>query len=603
MLYHNLEVKRMENIEISSTLEEVADLLEIQGANPFRVRAYRTAVRTVEDHGEPFRKLVAEERSLTELPGIGKEMASHIKELVQTGKLGILEDLRGQVPRSLVELTRLPGVGPKKARRLWKELQIDTVDKLEKAILEGKVAALAGFGEKSEQKILHGIREYRRHLGRFKLSDADQYVIPLLEYMAEAPGIERLQTAGSYRRRKETIGDIDLLVVAKNPEPVMRRFTHYPKVEKVLLAGDTRGTVQLTFGLQVDLRIVPPKSYGAALVYFTGSKEHNIKLRQRALDRNLRVSEYGVFRVREEEEKGTEVVEQETAARRDPWEGQLVAGREEKEVYATVGLPWIPPELRDDRGEIEAAARGVLPDLVQIEDIRGDLQMHSTWSDGKNSIQEMLLGCARKGYEYLAMSDHSKALAMTGGLDAERLRSQWKEIEEVVAQHHEIKLLRSLEVDILADGRLDLEDEMLARLDIVIVSVHSRFDLPLAQQTKRILTAIQHPEVNILAHPTARLINRRGPIAIDLDEVLRCAAEYQVAVELNAHPDRLDLKDTHLMLAKKLGVRIVISTDAHRVQDLDLMRYGVEQARRAWLEKKDILNTLPVEKLLKAFEK
>ncbi len=592
----------MENIEIIRILGEVADLLEIQGANPFRVRAYRTAVRTVEDHAEPFERLVAEEVSLTKLPGIGKEMASHIKELVQTGKLGLLDGLRRQVPRSLVELKRLPGVGPKKVRRLWKELQIDTVDKLEKAIQEGRVAALSGFGEKSEQKILHGIREYRRHIGRFKLSDADQYVTPLLEYMAEAPGIERLQIAGSYRRRKETIRDIDLLAVAENPEPVMRRFTHYPKVEKVILVGDTRGTVLLDFGLQVDLRIVPPESHGAALVYFTGSKEHNIKLRQRALERDLRVSEYGVFQVREEE-KGKKDVEQGIAARRDPWEGQLVAGQEEKEVYAAVDLPWIPPELRENRGEIEAAAQWMLPDFVQIEDIRGDLQMHSTWSDGKNSIQEMLMGCARKGYEYLAMSDHSKALAITGGLDVERLCNQWKEIGELVSQHHEIRLLRSLEVDILADGRLDLEDEMLAKLDIVIVSVHSRFDLSLAQQTKRILTAIQHPEVNILAHPTARLLNRREPIEVDLDEVLRCAAEHQVAVELNAHPDRLDLKDTHLMLAKNLGVKIVISTDAHRIQDLDLMHYGVEQARRAWLEKKDILNTLSVEKLLEAFEK
>ncbi len=392
------------------------------------------------------------------------------------------------------------------------------------------------------------------------------------------------------------MGDIDLLVIARRPGPVMERFTSYPKVARVEMAGETRGRIALQSGLEVDLRILPRKSYGAAMVYFTGSKEHNIKLRKRAIERGLRLSEYGVFRQDDLDDESGEETE------RDPWAGEMIAGKEEKQVYRALDLPWIAPELREDRGEVEAAAAGELPELIQLEDMRGDLQMHSTWSDGKNSIEEMLEGCVAKGYEYFAMTDHSKALAMTGGLDAKRLRQQWKEIAEIQERHPEIRILRGQEVDILADGSLDLEDEMLEELDLVVISVHSRFDLPVAEQTKRVITAIQHPQVDILAHPTGRLINRRPPFDLALDEVLQCAKENHVIVELNAHPERLDLKDTHLMLARELGLQVVISTDAHRVQHLDLMRYGVEQARRAWLTKGDVVNTLPLAELLKALE-
>src|SRR4051794_23429764 len=606
----------MDNPEIARTLEEVADILEIQNANPFRIRAYRNAVRTVETVTVPLRRWVEENRPLTDLPGIGKEMAGHIKEMVETGTLGFRDELlaevpralielmhlpglgpkkarRGwgevhsgaggegadpprigkemaghikemvetgtlgfrdellaEVPRALIELMHLPGLGPKKARRVWDELKIGSVDELEAAAKEGRIASLSGFGAKSQEKILAGIADYRQQGSRFLLNEAERSVEPLLAYLRETPEIERLEVAGSYRRRKETIGDIDLLAIASRPVPVMERFRGYAQVDKVLMAGETRSTVVLGSGLQVDLRVVPAECYGAALVYFTGSKEHNVKLRRRAVERGLRISEYGVFKVHEE---GSETA------------GECIGGGEEAEVYAAVGLAWIPPELREDHGEIELAAAGRIPDLIRVEDLRGDLHMHSTWSDGRNSIAEMAAACAARGYEYMVISDHSKSLAMTGGLDAYRLREQWAEIEQVRARHPEIRILRAMEVDILGDGSLDLEDEMLAGLDLVLVSLHSRFDLPADQQTERVLKALSHPEVNIFCHPTARLINRRKPVEMDLDLILRRAAELGVAVELNSSPNRLDLRDTHLKLARELGCKVVIDTDAHRI--------------------------------------
>jgi len=578
----------LENPEIARVLEEVADVLEIQNENPFRIRAYRNATRTVEGLTTPLRKWVEEGRSLTDLPGIGKEMANHIREMVETGTLGFRDELLAEVPRSLIELMRLPALGPKKAKKIHDELKVGSLDELEAAAKEGRIAAIPGFGAKSQEKILAGIEEYRQHGSRFLLTDADRAIEPLLAYLRDVPEVERLEVAGSYRRRCETVGDIDLLAIASQAIPVMERFRAYPQVDKVLMAGDTRSTIVLGSGLQVDLRVVPAECYGAALVYFTGSKEHNVKLRRRAVERGLRISEYGVYRLDE---------------RNPDSEGERIAGREEADVYATVGLGWIAPELREDRGEIEAAAAGRLPALIRLGDLRGDLHMHSTWSDGRNSIEEMVEACAARGYEYMVISDHSKSLAMTGGLDAYRLRLQWAEIENVRARHPEIRILRSMEVDVLGDGSLDLEDEMLAGLDLVLVSLHSRFDLPADQQTARVLRALEHPEVNIFCHPTARYINRRKPVEMDVDRVLRRAAELGVAVELNSNPHRLDLKDTHLRLAKELGCKIVIDSDSHRTRELDLLRYGVEQARRAGLEANDVLNTLPFEKFQAAIQR
>ncbi len=577
----------MENVDIARALDDVATLLEIKGANPFRIRAYQNAARTIEEHAVPVRKLVSDGADLTELQGIGKDIAGHVTELVETGRLGLLEGLAEEVPRTLIEITRIPGVGPKRTRKLWEALGIETVGALEQAASAGAVAEIEGFGAKSQEKILSAIAARRRLVGRFKLSDADQYVQPLIAHLQSLEAVQRIEVAGSYRRRSETVGDIDVLVIAAEPRQVMERFTTYPGVQKVELAGDTKGTVVLTSGLQVDLRVVPPESYGAALQYFTGSKEHNVRLRKRAVSRGLRVSEYGVF-----------LTDSADVGITDPYAGEYIAGWEEKDVYEALELPWIPPELREDRGEIDAAERGALPELIAASDIRGDLQMHSTWSDGKHSIEEMLDGCVARGYDYFAITDHSKALAMTGGMDAVKLRGQWKEIDEIASRRDDIRVLRGMEVDILADGSLDLDDAMLEQLDLVLVSVHSKLDLPLVQQTDRVLEAIRHPAVHILAHPTGRLINRREPMQLDLDEVLRCAVEHRVIVELNAHPDRLDLRDTHLMRAKDLGVKISIGTDAHRVGDLGLMHYGVEQARRAWLTSSDVVNAWPLEEML-----
>jgi DNA polymerase (family 10) len=584
----------VENTEIAAVLSQVGTLLEIQGANPFRIRAYENASRTVAEHPVPLRALVAEGADLKDLPGIGKDMAGYIKELVETGRLHVLDELTREIPATLLDLMRLPGVGPKKARKLWKELGVETLEQLEAAARVGRVEDLEGFGQKTQAKILEAIANRRQQGVRFRLSEADQIIAPLVAHLRSYAGARHVEVAGSYRRRLETVGDIDILVIADEPDPVIAHFTAYPRVRSVEAAGGTRATVILESGLQVDLRVLPEESYGAALLYFTGSKAHNVKLRKRSLALGLSISEYGAVRV---EEGGAE----EPGERRT---GPLVAGATEAEMYAAVGLPLIPPELREDRGEIEAAAAGSLPrHLITVADIRGDLQMHSTWSDGKLSIAQMLDACAARGYEYCAMTDHSKTLAMVRGLDAQRLAEQWREMDEVTAGRTGIRLLRSMEIDILRDGSLDLEDEVLERLDLVVVSIHTLLDLPEARQTRRIVAALRHPHVHVLGHPTGRLINRRNPMAFDLEEVLQCAAEYGVAVELNAQPDRLDLRDTQIARARELGVKVVISTDAHHARELEFMRYGVEQARRAWLEPEHVLNTLPLERFLEAIKK
>lgn len=576
----------MENFRIARILSEIGDLLEIQGANPFRIRAYRNAAHTVEGQTVPLQRMLSEGEDLTELPGIGKDMASHIAEMVETGEAQVHQELLTEIPAGLLDLMRLPNVGPKRAGKLHEALGVSSVDELEVAAQEGRVAGLKGFGEKSQDKILDGIAEFRRHQERLRISDADRHAQPLLDYLNESPALTRLEIAGSYRRRRETVGDLDLLGIVEGGEDaarkVMERFTSYSEVENVQMSGDTRCSVTLSSGLQVDLRLLPPESYGAALIYFTGSKEHNVTLRKRAVSRGLTVSEYGVFRVEDDER---------------------IAGETEEDVYSSLDLPFIPPELREDRGEIAAAEKGELPELLTLDDLRGDLQMHSTWSDGKNSIEQMLEACVERGYEYFALTDHSQALAMANGLNRERLQEQWKEIDEIASRHPEIRFLKSLEVDILAEGVLDMDDDMLEGLDMVLVSVHSRFELSEAKQTERVIRALQHPQVNVLAHPTGRVLNRREPFALDVDAVLQCAAENVVAVELNAAPERLDLKDTHLLRARELGVPVVISTDAHSIRHLDWMRYGVEQARRAWLEPRHVLNCRPVDEVVQFLNK
>lgn len=586
----------MENIEIVRVLDEVADLLEIQQANPFRVRAYRNAVRTINAHASPMRKLVEQGADLTELPSIGKGLADNIRELVESGRLTMLEEMAAEIPPGLVELMRLPGVGPKKARKLWDELGVESIDDLEEVASKGRVAELPGFGLKTQDRILRGIRNYRTSTTRFRLGEVDKLLPPLIEHLQATPGVTRLEVAGSYRRRKETVGDIDILVLADDARAASDALTGFSGVESVIGAGGTKTSVRLRSGLQVDLRVVPPESWGAALIYFTGSKEHNIRLRRRALERKLRVSEYGVFTI-PEESLGDALGERGIAS-----EGEMVAGATEEEVYGALDLSWLPPEIRRDRGELPASDARELPGLVERSDLRGDVHMHSDWSDGRVSLEEMVEACVARGYEYMAITDHSKALAMVEGLDAAKLRRQWDEIAKVQAAHPEIRILRGLEVDILRDGSLDLEDEMLDQLDVVIISVHSFFGMDRAQQTSRVLKALAHPRSMIFGHPTGRIINRRGPIDVDIDDILHACAEFGVAVEVNSHPHRLDLKDSHLWRARELGVPVVVATDAHRPDDLDLAQYGIEQARRAWLTPEHVLNTRGVDDFLAAFQ-
>jgi len=572
----------MENLDVARLLREMADLLEIQGANPFRIRAYRNAVATVQAQSRPLKDMVRAGEALTALPGIGKNVASHLDELFTTGRITRLDELAEEFPRTLVELMRLDGVGPKKARKLFDALDVRTVDDLEAALRSERVQTLDGFGKKSAEKILRAIEDHRKHVGRFRIHEAEELIAGLLTHVAAAPGVVRVEVAGSLRRRKDTIGDIDILAQCDGDgAAAIRHFAEYAGAARVGVVGETKGDIILHSGLPVDLRVIPERSFGAALQYFSGSKEHNVAVRTGAVRAGLRVNEWGVFRVGDEDGEPEQ----------SPEAGERIAGDTEEGVYAALGMAWVPPELRENRGEVEAAAANALPALVTLGDMKGDLQMHSTWSDGKASVEEMARACAALGYEYLAITDHSQAMAMVQGLTPQKAREQWQEIDRVRERVPEIVIFRSAEVDILKDGSLDLPDEILEELDVVVASVHSFMDLDRTTMTDRVLKALQNPSVDILAHPTGRLINRREPFALDVEAVLEAAAELSVAVELNANPNRLDLNEVHVYRAKELGVKVVISTDAHSPAGLSNMRFGVDQARRGWLGPDDVLNT------------
>ncbi len=567
------------NAEIAKMFNEYADLLEIKGENPFKVRAYRNAARTVENIGKSLEELVREGYDLTKLPGIGTDLSLYIKEIVTTGKFSKLEEIKEEIPPSLVEMLSIEGLGPKRIRTLYEKLHIQSMEDLRRAAESGEILKLPGFGPTLVQKILRGIRLLKKAGHRFKWSEAKEYVEDLLGYLRQIE-LTHLEVAGSYRRKKETVGDLDILATAKDFSEVIRHFVKYPKIKEVVSAGSTRSTVILNNDLQVDLRSVEDESYGSALHYFTGSKDHNIAVRKLAIELGLKVNEYGVFRGEER-----------------------IAGKTEEEVYKAVGLCYIEPELRENRGEIEACKAGKLPKLVELGDIRGDLHMHTRYSDGKNGIEEMAKAAKELGYDYIAITDHSQRLTVAKGLDEKRALEEIEQIRQIDEKIDGITILAGMEVDILEDGSLDMSDEVLSQLDVVLVAVHYKFNLSKEQQTRRILKAFENPYVNILAHPTGRMIGVREPIALDMERILAKAKEYNIHMEINAQPERLDLTDIHAKMAKEMGVKMAINTDAHNIFSLRYMEYGVNQARRGWCEKSDIINTRSLKELKKLLQR
>jgi DNA polymerase (family 10) len=581
------------NADIATVFEEIADLLEIENANPFRVRAYRNAARQLQGMGVPAADMVTNDEDLTELPGIGDDLAAKIKEMVETGKCQFLEKLRKKTPPTITELLKIPGLGPKRVGTLYHELDVHTLEQLARAARDGRIRALPGFGAKTEATILEAIQAHVTEQKRFKLAVAAQYAEPLRKYLEKIPGVKQALVAGSYRRCKETVGDIDILIAATDAKTVMDRFVAYDEVKDVLAQGPTRATVMLKSRLQVDVRVVEEGSFGAALQYFTGSKAHNIEIRRLAQERQLKISEYGVFKV-----EGASGASLHRAPRLGPIGKKKVGGDTEESVYRAVGLPWIPPELRENHGEIEAARAGKLPRLVEFADLKGDLHAHTKATDGHGTIREMAEAARARGLEYLAITEHSRRLTVAHGLDPQRLRKQLAEIDRLNGELKGITILKGIEVDILEDGRLDLPDDVLSELDLVVGAVHSKFNLSRAKQTERILRAMEHPHFTILAHPTGRLLDTREPYDVDMLRIIRQARARGCFLELNAHPERLDLLDVYCQMARDEEVLVAINSDAHSIQDLDNLRYGVGQARRGWLEKKDVLNTRPLKLLL-----
>jgi DNA polymerase (family 10) len=564
------------NSEVAGIFDHVADLLEIQGANPFRVRAYRNAASTIRDLSRSLSDMLDEGEDLSELPDIGEDLAGKIEEIVETGHLGLLKEISEEVPEALAEVTAVPGIGPKRARKLFEDLGVRSLDDLRKAAKEGRIAEISGFGKKTQKRIRDELARGGLDEHRFRLATAEEFAEPLLKFVKGIDGVRDAVVAGSYRRRKETVGDLDILVTAKDGSAVIEEFTGYDEVDEIVSKGKTRSTVILRSGLQVDLRVVPEESYGAAMHYFTGSKSHNIACRKRAVNRGLKLNEYGLF---EDDER--------------------VAGSTEEDVYEAIGLPMIPPVLRESRGEIEAAEKGELPELVTLEDVRGDLHAHTDASDGRATLREMAAAAKERGYDYLAITDHSKGQMVANGLDEKRLRKQLDAIEELNAQLEGIQILKSSEVDILPDGRLDFPDSVLRELDLVVASVHGKFDLDEETQTERIIRAMDNAYVSIIGHPTGRLIGERRPYDLNVEKLVEAARARGCHLELNAHPMRLDLNDVQCRMAKDLGVKIAISTDAHSTGELLNMRYGIAQAQRGWLEPGDVLNTRKLSDLKK----
>ena len=579
----------MDNISIARLLDETASLLEIDAADPFRIRSYRRAAEAVEQQTTQLHTLVAEPKQLLAIPGIGKGMAANIVELVNSGTMPLREELLLKYKPTMLELLRLPGMGPKTVAMIWSALEICDIDALEAAAKEGKLLKLPRMGQKFTDKLIKGIEDYRRNSSRFRIDQAHDHAETISALIRAFPGIDEITPAGSLRRGRETVGDLDLLVTgpACEPDVVSAAVEHVaalPLIDKLLAKGQNKVSFTLRNNLQVDVRLLPRASYGAALQYFTGSKMHNVALRQRAIKRGLTLNEYALARLED---------------------NTIIAAATEAEIYQALDLDYIPPELRENSGELEAAANHTLPQLITLADIRGDLHMHTDATDGRDTIQQMAEAALARGLAYIAITDHSKNLAMTNGLDDTRALAHIKRIREVDAQLQQkmqgrIRILPGIEVDILADGTLDLADETLAQMDIVIASVHSHFAQPVEEMTARVLRALENPHTRILGHPTGRLVLKREPYAIHIDQILKRAAELGVAVEHNAAPSRADLNDLNLRLAKQHGCKIVVNTDAHSTEELGQMRYGITQLRRAWLTPADLLNTQPTAEALLA---
>jgi len=562
------------NTTIAAAFDEIADLLELQQANPFRVRAYRTAVRTLQSWPEEMADWATQHRDFDELPGVGKDLAGKIAEVLQRGSCDQLDRLRAQFPRGITELLQVPGLGPKRVHTLYHELGIRSPAQLLEAARDGRIRDVPGFGETSEKRIAEAVAGHLERATRWPITRVMADVEALLAHLRGAPGVSEAVAAGSFRRRRDTVGDIDILVAAAPGQTLADRLQSFSQVDRVLSHGPTRASVVLKNGLQVDLRVVPPASFGAALVYFTGSKPHNIALRRIAQARKLKINEYGVYR-----------------------DGERIAGETEASVYAAVDLPCIPPELREDHGEIEAARQHALPQLIERNQLRGDLHAHTNAGDGLESLEQMALAAQAAGLEYLAITDHSRGQGRAHGLDAKRLQAQADAIDRLNQKLVGMVVLKGVEVEILEDGKLDLPDAVLARLDLVVGAVHATFDLPRARQTARILRAMDHPHFSILAHPNGRLFGTRGPCELDMDRIVQHAHERGCCLELNAHPDRLDLFDLQCRQARDATVPVAICSGARRGADFGWLQFGIDQARRGWLEARDVLNTLPLAEL------
>jgi DNA polymerase (family 10) len=566
----------MKNFEVARQFELMADVLELKGGNPFRIRAYRRAAQNLESLGEDIEAVAREDR-LEDIPGIGADLAGKIQEYLRTGKIEEIAAASRGIPRGVVELLNIPGVGPRTARLLYEREHITEIGQLEKLASKGGLRGLPGIQAKTEQNILKGIRLVRGGQERMPLGHALPLARELVHALEGRPAVQQVSLAGSIRRMKETVGDIDILVTSSKPAAVMQAFVTLPQVAEVLERGPTKASIRHREGIQVDLRVVEPACFGAALVYFTGSKQHNIHVRDLGVKKGLKISEYGVFKAST---------------------GRRLVSATEAEVYAAVGLPWIPPELREDAGEVEAALRRKLPDLVELSEIRGDLHCHTNATDGHHTIEALVTAAERRGYTYVAVTDHSPSTRVTGGLTADELAAHVKKIRAVQARHPRITVLAGSECDILPDGSLDYPDHVLAGLDLVVGSVHSAFRQSRAEMTRRICRALAHPRVHVLGHPTGRLIGKREPYALDTDEVFRTARRYDKAVEINSQPDRLDLDDIHARRAHALGVLVAVSTDTHMLDHLGWMELGVATARRGWTETRHVVNTWPAQKLL-----